>query len=98
MSVSHFPAKLPAAPGICEECLADRTITKIKGTFLVSHCRHNQTGGYMLIIGGNISGKWNLYTPATADEWSRIMDEAIAIATASIKKNMSLGIDNGLKH
>lgn len=64
--------KLPAAKGICDECLSDplRVIANKVGIFVF--CKHNQTGAQMYKKpNGELTGQWLMHTPANEEAWNR---------------------------
>lgn len=71
---------LPAAPGVCNTCLQSNEQTGTNGTFIITYCQHNQAGAVMEIRGGTPSGLWKIYAPITADEFSKAVADASAIA------------------
>lgn len=71
---------LPAANGICNACLQSNRQTGTNGTLIITYCHHHNSGAVMEVINGKPSGVWKIYVPITADEFSKAVADASAIA------------------
>lgn len=62
--------RLPAANGLCQECLTTKLPKIDNPRTIIIYCEHNQAGAIMPSRDGELDGRWLIMTPISAGEFT----------------------------